>query len=111
MADSDKPLSGASGGADWERFLTGDVSAAELTAARRSHGSRVSRFAALTALVVLDRMDEFEDELDEALESGIAADEALDILLELADHGIPVPDRAFRLVRSRMFPEPPRATD
>lgn len=70
--------------------------------ARRGLDARTRTYAGLAALVVLDRIDEFEEQVEHALVDGITPGEIMDVLLELADLGVNTPTRALDMVRRAM---------
>jgi alkylhydroperoxidase/carboxymuconolactone decarboxylase family protein YurZ len=61
---------------------------------------RMRMVIALSALVSLNRVDEFESSVRTALAEGLTREEITEVLLELADVGVRIPTRAFDLVRS-----------
>ena len=63
---------------------------------------RMKSLVALTALVTLDRIEEFEEQVLRDLDGGLAASDVLEALLELADLGIRVSPRAYELVRAHI---------
>jgi hypothetical protein len=83
------------------RFEAGDASGGEISG-RHLLSPEVTGLVALTSLIALDRLEDFEEHARVEVKAGLAPDAVLDMLLELVDLGVRVPDRAFRFVRTLM---------